>query len=233
ITNLENKPPSNTFIDLLNKQSTSPTTIINKTIDLLERFAYELNEEQKRAYFLVCNHHQKNQSAYEYKLSQLLLYLASTSGTTSTGIATANVYSSTIHSDYRFGFSENSKKLSILLEETLRQLQELYDFIQLPPVLDPVLYIPDKITLLSSLYTIQPTSNIQDSLKSIKRKCNINSLSINTQSVTNTTRRSLWLNAKHVINLKKQMHQLDDPFYANILKSMYGRNLTEDQKLAL
>ncbi|CAG8662930.1 22092_t:CDS:10, partial [Cetraspora pellucida] len=182
----------------------------------------------------------------KYRLSQLLLYLASASGTgksrvihaiclyfenilqchtllilAPTGIAAANVYDSTIHSACKFGFGENSKKLSALTEESLQQLQELWseieyviineiskigqnlltqfhtfmkklkvtddlvpfarinimfvsDFMQLPLVLDSDLYMPDKITCLSSCNPqttmSTTTSSIQDSSKSKKRK---------------------------------------------------------------
>ncbi|CAG8696211.1 1394_t:CDS:10 [Cetraspora pellucida] len=135
----------------------APLTITNsnKTIDPLEKFASGLNEEQKKAYFLVCDHYRRNQPIFKCRPSQLLFYLADAEGTSKsrviqaisscfgytsqcqtllilapTGIAAANVYGSTIHFAYSFSFGGNSKKPAFLVEETLCQLQELWSVIE-------------------------------------------------------------------------------------------------------
>ncbi|CAG8576392.1 8887_t:CDS:2 [Cetraspora pellucida] len=179
-----------------------------KNIDLLETFASGLIEEQKRAYFLICDHHRKNQKMFKSILSQLLLYLGDAGGTVKfrvikaviayfdyvslchtllvlapTRIAVANVYGSTIHSACGFGFNKNGKKSATLAKETLQQLQDVEyvildesndnsapfaeinimfvsDFMQLPPVLDPALYLPNNITLVSSNNYQAKTANI-------------------------------------------------------------------------
>ncbi|CAG8812666.1 22307_t:CDS:2, partial [Cetraspora pellucida] len=77
------------------------------------------------------------------------------------------------------------------------------DFIQLPSVLDLTLYVPNKITLISSILNSQCYNQFENLSKYTKIKCNIDLSSINNQSVTNTTGRNLWLTVKHVINLKK------------------------------
>ncbi|RIB19497.1 hypothetical protein C2G38_2015786 [Gigaspora rosea] len=89
------------------------------------------------------------------------------------------------------------------------------DFMQLPAVLDPALYVPDK---LCCIYSQHFTANNAHMTKGLKRKST--PTSINTRSVTNITRRNLWLSVNHVIILKKQMRQLNDPLYADILESM-------------
>ncbi|CAG8476567.1 23699_t:CDS:2, partial [Cetraspora pellucida] len=156
--NINNDLSSNSFIDFTNNNlqtATSTITISNKTIDPLEKFESELNKEQKKAYFLVCDHYQRNQPILESRPSQLLFYLADTGETdksrviqamsyyftytsqcqtllilASTGIAAVNVYKSTIHSAYGFSFGENSKKPAILTEETLCKLQELWSKVE-------------------------------------------------------------------------------------------------------
>ncbi|KAF0543776.1 ATP-dependent DNA helicase RRM3-like [Gigaspora margarita] len=103
------------------------------------------------------------------------------------------------------------------------------DFMQLPPVLDFALYVLDKFALISNQLSSQSISKNQSSSKCIKQR----SLSINTCFVTNITERSLWLNIKHVIILKKQMHQLDNFNYTCILKNMYKEKLTNNQRSTL
>ncbi|CAG8540090.1 4603_t:CDS:2, partial [Scutellospora calospora] len=161
------------------------------------------------------------------KPSQLLLYLTGASGTTPTGNAAVNISGNTIHSACGFSFDENGNthETSMIGQNLLTRFHTFTkkiktsddsapfarisilfagDFMQLPPVLDKALYIPDTITCFSSLVENEPSKSI-----------------------------NLWLNVNHAVQLKTQMRQIDDPFYMNILKNMRHGNLTEIQLEAL
>ncbi|CAG8552809.1 14739_t:CDS:2 [Cetraspora pellucida] len=234
-------------------------------INHINKFSTDLNNEQKKAYFLVYNHQQRNYPTSMNKPSQLLLYLSAP-----TGVTASNISGHTIHSACRFGFGENHKHTNTLSNKLLHQLQEFWskieyiiideismigqtlfaqfhaflkkikatdnhipftgmnilfasDFIQLPPVLDPALYMPNKITHISS----SPDSQ---SLKYTKQKHSIRPSSINSKSVTNAAGRSLWLDVKHMIFLKKPMCQIEDLLFANILENIRNKDLTESHR---
>ena len=55
--------------------------LIEKNTNELEEFASNLNDKQKKAYFLFCDHHQRNKPTCANKLSQLLLHLTGAGGT--------------------------------------------------------------------------------------------------------------------------------------------------------
>src|SRR2546423_8160498 len=56
-------------------------TTIGENSDPLNKFAADLNKDQKRAYFLICDHRQRNQINTANKPTQLLLYLSGAGGT--------------------------------------------------------------------------------------------------------------------------------------------------------
>jgi hypothetical protein len=91
------------------------------------------------------------------------------------------------------------------------------DFMQLPPVLDSPLYRPSKVNKIV-------TSQMNESKR--KRTPNF----INAQMVMHTNGRELWLSVKHVIMLKKQMRQINDPSYAAILHNLRHGHLTTIQR---
>lgn len=143
---------SNTYINLpydAYKNTSLNIIPIEENIDYLEHFASDLNDEQRKAYFLFCNHHQRNSLMSDKKLSQLLLFLTGAGGTgksrvinaicsyfeytlqhdtlivlAPTGIAATNICGNTIYSACGFGFGEYENKQSNSSEESLRQLQE-------------------------------------------------------------------------------------------------------------
>lgn len=272
--------------------------------DPIEKISANLNEEQRKAFLLVCDHRRRNQVDSASKLSQLLLYLAGAGGTGKTtvikaicdyfdaigkrdtilvlaytGIAASNISGSTIHSMCGFGFGKEGQKREHLSGTTLAQLQERWskieyviideistigqkllarlhacikiakavendepfagmnilfagDFMQLPPVRDPALYMPNKV--------VRVTSNSDSSLSSAlyrsngrKRKRQNKPSPIGPSSVTSAIGRDLWLSVKHVVQLKQPMRQLDDPFYAEVLDSMRKGQLSEMQRQAL
>lgn len=78
------------------------------------------------------------------------------------------------------------------------------DFMQLPPVLDTALYVPNKVTTIELTSNNEPQNNEDCLTKDTKQKNTKNS-SINTCTVTNAIGRNLWLSVKHVIELKKPM----------------------------
>ncbi|CAG8602697.1 2590_t:CDS:2 [Cetraspora pellucida] len=209
--------------------------IQNRNTDCLEKFSIGLNKEQKKAYFLMCDHCQRNQPNVINKPSQLLLYITAAGGTgktkvvqsvisyfeytfqhykiivlAPTGIAAAIISGYTIHSTCGFDFEDYCKNDATATGDTLRKLQEFWknieyviideismigksllarfhtflkvakatdtsapfaglnilfsgDFMQLPPVIDPALYVPNKITFLDSLDNLQlfETNEIQ------------------------------------------------------------------------
>ncbi|CAG8715462.1 7039_t:CDS:10, partial [Cetraspora pellucida] len=169
-----------------------------------------------------------------------------------TRIAAANVYRNTIHSACGFEYvileeiSMIGKNLLVQFHAFIKKLKTtdnsvpfaglnilcVGDFMQLLVVLDTALYMLDNITQINSLNS-HYSNNIKPSSISTKKKSAIDPLSINYHSVTNTTEKNLWLNVKHVVILKKPMHQLDDPFYASILERINEGNLTKFQKSAL
>ncbi|CAG8818426.1 537_t:CDS:2, partial [Cetraspora pellucida] len=79
------------------------------------------------------------------------------------------------------------------------------DFMQLLPVLDVTLYMPNKINHFFSLPNLQM-------IKGIKQKHDIDPLLFSPWTVVNTT---------------------DDPFYTSILENMHCENLMKTQILAL
>ncbi|CAG8676509.1 5499_t:CDS:2 [Cetraspora pellucida] len=143
------------------------TNLLENDIDPLNKYASNLNDKQKKAYYLVCNHCQRNQPINPQKPSQLLLYLSGAGGTALIRIAATNIKGITIHSACGLG-----------------------DFMQLPPVLDPALYMPDKIYNIKSSLNIQST-NDNSTPKTKKQKLNMNISSINTRTVMNTIGRNL------------------------------------------
>ncbi|CAG8568212.1 8614_t:CDS:1 [Cetraspora pellucida] len=115
---------------------------ITENPDFLKRFASDLNNEQKMAYYLFCKHYQKNNQLSKNKPSQLLFYLTDADGTSKsrvihaicsyfeytsqsstlivlalTGIAAVNIYRSDIHSACRFSFNKSLNTHSNLSEK--------------------------------------------------------------------------------------------------------------------
>ncbi|CAG8657775.1 77_t:CDS:2 [Cetraspora pellucida] len=126
-TILQNKDSDNTKNDLINfinstesQHNNYTNEIIREPIDLLKKFTSELNEEQKKAYFLVYDYHQKNQKTCFIKSSQLLLFLTSAGGIK---IAAANISGYTIHLACGFEFEKHKK--NNLSNKQLHYLQEI------------------------------------------------------------------------------------------------------------
>jgi len=271
---------------------------LNKQRFIWSSIATGLNAEQRKAFFLVCDHRRRNHSDSNSKPSQLLLYLGGAGGTGKsrviksiceyferinkretllvlayTGIAASNISGSTIHSVCGLSFGEDDRRSNKPTGSTLAQLQDRWskveyviideismigqkllakfheslkiaksvdhdlpfaglnilfagDFLQLPPVQDPALYVPSMISRLTASVSDKSPS------KNAKRKHN-STLSIGDGSVKKVQGRELWLSVKHVVQLKQPMRQIDDLFYANILESMRHGKLSEDQRQAL
>jgi len=153
-----------------NEQTTTfnADTIV-EDIDPLNDLAIDLNEEQKKAYFLVCNHRQRNQVTNEYRPSQLLLYLSGAGGTgktkviqsivnyfertsqrntlvvlAPTGVAAASICGRTIHSACGFGFGEDDKKTNFPTGDLLRRQQEIWAKIEYV-IIDEISMIGQKL----------------------------------------------------------------------------------------
>jgi ATP-dependent exoDNAse (exonuclease V) alpha subunit len=224
--------------------------------DPLEEIAVTLNEEQRKAFFLVCDHRRRNQPESANKPSQLLLYLTGARGTGKstvikaicdyferidkrdtllifayTGIAASNISGSTLHSVCGFGFGNDGKQtdrlsgaangaapknlwskieyaiideISVIGQTMLARLHSRLntiraadhdepfaglnilfagDFMQLPPVRDPSLYMPNKVARVAS---------VSDNLSQQENRKNTSS-SIGAGTVTNAIGRDLWL----------------------------------------
>ena len=279
-----------------NQSLSLDANVMGKDVDPLDELAAELNEEQRRAFFLVCDHRRRNHPDNMNPPSQLLLYLPGAGGTgksrviqaiteyfqrtgqratllilAPTGIAAANISGSTIHSVCGFGFNdrEDGKRMDSPTGKALHNLQERWakieyviidevsmigqtllarfhasvqkakavdsdapfaglnvlfsgDFMQLSPVQDIPLYMPNKVTRVVNPSDAEP--------KGFKRKRNSSSSSIGANTVVNAIGRDLWLSVKHVVQLKKPMRQVDDPFYTSILENMRQGCLTNDQQ---
>lgn len=276
--------------------------------DPLEKHAAGLNDEQRKAFFLICDHRQRNHPDNPRKPSQLLLYLSGAGGTgksrvikaicdyfmcigkrdtllllAPTGIAAANISGGTIHSLCGISYGdrkrtkekpsseEAQKRLEarwakieyVIIDEVSMLGQKLLakfhacvqkakvvydntipfaglnilfagDFMQLPPVQDPALYMPNKMTRITEMTEEQSfvATTQQGQTQGTKRKQNDPSC-ITSGTVVNAIGRELWLSVKNVIQLKKQMRQIGDPFYASILENMRNGRLTQEQREAL
>ncbi|CAG8744733.1 3719_t:CDS:2 [Dentiscutata erythropus] len=151
-----NNTPMNTNINLQHNYKNTPLNItVTKNTNPLEQFASGLNEEQKKAYFLFCEHRQKNNQITKNSLLQLLLYFTGAGGTgksrviqaicsyfeytlqsdklivlAPTGIAAVNICGNTIHSACGFGFNEGGNNYSNFSNEYKCQLQECWSKIE-------------------------------------------------------------------------------------------------------
>lgn len=103
---------------------------------------------------------------------------------------------------------------------------------QLPPVQDRALYMPNKVARVVSAFDI-PAAASPSYEEGQKRKRKHKSSPIGAGTVTSLIGRDLWLSVKHVVQLKQPMRQIGDPFYAGILESMRHGHLTELQRQAL
>ncbi|CAG8732791.1 142_t:CDS:1 [Cetraspora pellucida] len=156
---------------------TSLNIIPTKNTDLLEKFGSGLNDEQKKAYLLFCDHHQRNNQICENNLSQLLLYLSGAGRTgksrviqaicfyfehilqhdslivlAPTGNAAVNICGSTIHSACGFGFNKYQNNNSISLDEHLCQLQEYWSKIKYA-IIDEISMIRQKLLMQFHTFT--------------------------------------------------------------------------------
>ncbi|CAG8698204.1 7397_t:CDS:2 [Cetraspora pellucida] len=152
----------------------SNTNTLQNKISSLKKYASDLNQEQKKAYYLVCNHRQRNQPINPKKLSQLLLYLYEVGRTAPTGIAATNINGITIHSACGLSFNDENYKLT---KEQLKNLQKLWTNIEY--------IIIDEISMIEDSYNKLPLTgkNRLRFLSMLDTKdnafCGILSLSIN------------------------------------------------------
>jgi hypothetical protein len=277
----------------------------------LEKFSAGLNDEQKRAYFLVCDHRRRNYPENQEKPTQLLLYLSGAGGTgktrviraicdyfesvgkrdtllllAPTGIAASNISGNTIHSvcgltfgNDTYGNKRNCDALNATAQQRLEDrwanieyvimdeismigqrllvkfhacvqkakaindttlpfagLHILFagDFLQLPPVQDPPLYEPNKITrLATAAHQTEPATTHQEvppKTTTSKRNRSANVSSITSTTAVNAIGRDLWLSVKNVVHLKKPMRQIGDATYAALLENMRDGKLTQEQR---
>jgi PIF1-like helicase len=137
--------------------------------DPLEEIAATLNKEQRKAFFLVCDHRRRNQPERANRPSQLLLYLAGAGGTGKstvikaicdyfdrigkrdtlmvlafTGIAASNISGSTLHSVCGLGFGKDGEGNDHLTGAALAQLQARWSKVEYA-IIDEISVIGQKL----------------------------------------------------------------------------------------
>ncbi|CAG8647573.1 17845_t:CDS:2 [Cetraspora pellucida] len=91
-------------------------------------------------------------------------------------------------------------------------------------------FLLKKFSSLNKINSINNFNNSPAYEEKVKLNAHLNLLHVTCEDISLN---SLWLSVKHAVQLKILMHQIDNPFYINILENMCNKNLTEIQILAL